>query len=74
MSNTIRVRAVGDARLPVPGMPGRFVGRAPKTHEPIAEGVEVPDDSYHRRALARGDIAAVPVVKGASAPAKAVQS
>lgn len=72
MSSTIRVRAVGDARLPVPGMPGRFVGRAPKTHEPLADGVEVPDDSYHRRAIARGEIAVI--VKGASAPAKAVQS
>ena len=25
---TIRVRAVGDALFPVPGPPGRFVGRA----------------------------------------------
>lgn len=57
MSNTIRVRAVGDARLPVPGAPGRFVGRDRKTFEPVEGGVEVPDDSYHRRALKRGDIA-----------------
>lgn len=73
MSSTIRVRAVGDARLPVPGMPGRFVARAPKTHEPIAEGVDVPDDSYHRRAIARGELAEMTVVKGAAAQKK-VQS
>ncbi len=72
MSSTIRVRAVGDARLPVPGMGGRFVGRDRKPHEIIAEGVEVPDDSYHRRAIARGALTLV--VKGASVPAKAVQS
>lgn len=72
MSSTIRVRAVGDARLPVPGMGGRFVGRDRKTHEIIAEGVEVPDDSYHRRAIAQGALTLV--VKGASAPVKAVQS
>lgn len=57
MSSTIRVRAVGDARLPVPGAPGRYVGRDRKTHEPIAGGVDVPADSYHLRALARGDLA-----------------
>jgi len=73
MSSTIRVRATGDARLPVPGMPGRFVARATKTHEPIAEGVDVPDDSYHRRAIARGDLAEMTVVKGAAAQKK-VQS
>lgn len=73
MSSSIRVRAVGDARLPVPGMPGRFVARAPKTHEPIAEGVDVPDDSYHRRAIARGELAEMTVVKGAAAQKK-VQS
>lgn len=73
MSSTIRVRAVGDARLPVPGMPGRVVARAPKTHEPIAEGVDVPDDSYHRRAIARGELAEVTTAKSAAAQKK-VQS
>lgn len=60
MSTTIRVWAVGEARLPIPGMPGRFVARAPKTHAPIPEGADVPDDSYHRRAIARGDITLTP--------------
>ena len=60
MSDTIRVYAVGEARLPLVGMPGRFVARAPKTFEPLAEGAEVPDDSYHRRAIARGDISLAP--------------
>jgi hypothetical protein len=36
---TIRVKAVADARLPVPGTPGRFVGRDRKTGEIIAGGV-----------------------------------
>lgn len=60
MSTTIRVWAVGEARLPIPGMPGRFVARAPKSHAPLAEGADVPDDSYHRRALARGEITTTP--------------
>lgn len=78
MTDTIRVWAVGDARLPVPGMAGRFVARAPKTHEPLSEGALVPDDGYHRRALARREItldapAAAPrasKVPAAIAPAK----
>jgi len=57
MSNTIRVRAVGDARLPVPGMPGRFVGRDRKTHALLAGCVEVPADGYHMRAVQRGELA-----------------
>lgn len=60
MSDTLRVFAVGEARLPAIGMPGRFVARAPKTHEPLADGALVPDDSYHRRALARGEITTTP--------------
>lgn len=54
---TIRVKAVADARLPVPGTPGRFVGRDRKTGEIIADGVSVPADSYYLRAVARGDLA-----------------
>lgn len=54
---TLRVKAVGDARLPVPGVPGRFVGRDRKTGEILADGVSVPADSYYLRAVARGDIA-----------------
>lgn len=56
MSSTIRVFAVGDARLPVPGQVGRYVARHPKTHEPMRDGALVPDDSYHRRAIARGEL------------------
>lgn len=69
MSNTIRVWAVGEARLPIPGMPGRFVARATKTHEPLAEGADVPDDSYHRRAIARGGITLTPPAAPAKVPA-----
>lgn len=58
MSETIRVRAKGTAKLPVPGMRGRFVGRD-KAGEIIAGGVEVPAESYYLRALKRGDIEAV---------------
>lgn len=54
---TIRVKAVADARLPVPGTPGRFVGRDRKTGAIIADGVAVPADSYYLRAVARGDLA-----------------
>ncbi len=54
---TIRVKAVADARLPVPGTPGRFVGRDRKTGEIIADGVAVPAESYYLRAVARGDLA-----------------
>lgn len=69
MSTTVRVWAVGEARLPTPGMPGRFVARAPKSHEPISEGVDVPDDSYHRRAIARGELAtAAPAAVKVPAP------
>lgn len=56
---TIRVKAVADARLPVPGTPGRFVGRDRKTGEIIADGVAVPADSYYLRAIARGDLALI---------------
>jgi hypothetical protein len=50
------VRAVGDAKLPVPGSAtARYVGRD-KSGAVIAEGVTVPDDSYHRRALVRGEL------------------
>ncbi len=54
---TIRVKAVADARLPVPGTPGRFVGRDRKTGEILAGGVTVPAESYYLRAVARGDLA-----------------
>lgn len=53
--STIRVRAIGDALLPKPGFPGRFVARNPD-RSIIAEGVDVPDDSYHRRAIRRGEL------------------
>ena len=56
---TIRVKAVADARLPVPGTPGRFVGRDRKTGEIIADGVSVPAESYYLRAVARGDLALI---------------
>jgi len=56
---TIRVKAVGDARLPVPGAPGRFVGRDRKTGAVLADGVSVPADSYYLRAVARGDLALI---------------
>jgi len=74
MSNTIRVRAVGDGRLPVPGTGGRFVGRS-KSGDIIAAGVDVPDDSYHRRALASGALELVaveePAVPATPAPMQA---
>ncbi len=54
--STLRVRAVRDAKLPMPNSAtARFVGRD-KRGEIIPAGVDVPDDSYHRRALSRGDI------------------
>lgn len=55
MSNTIRVRTADAARLPVPGIGGRFVGRTTKGAV-IPEGVDVPDDTYHRRAIKRGEL------------------
>ena len=56
---TIRVRAVGDAKLPVPGASSpRYVGRA-RDGEIIPEGVIVPADSYHLRALRRGELVEV---------------
>lgn len=59
MQQTIRARAVGDAKLPVPGSTSpRYVGRS-RDGAIIVEGVTVPDDSYHRRAIARGDLAEV---------------
>lgn len=52
----LRVRAVGDAKLPVPGSAfPRYVGRD-KSGAVIPDGVNVPADSYHLRALRRGDI------------------
>ncbi len=59
---TIRVRAVGDALLPVPGFAGRFVGRDANRNI-IDEGVDVPEDQYHLRAIMRGDISRVSVEK-----------
>jgi len=54
--NMIRVRAVGDAKLPVPGVTAaRYVGRN-RDGSVIAEGVVVPADSYYTRAVARGDL------------------
>lgn len=67
MAETIHVRACGTARLPIPGMQGRYVARAPKTHEPLAEGAHVPADGYHLRAIERGDIEMMPP---AAKPAK----
>ncbi len=59
--NTIRVRAVGDAKLPVPGvLAARYVGRN-RDGSVIDEGVVVPADSYHTRAVERGDLALVEV-------------
>jgi len=55
MPSPLRVRPRGDARLPVPGYAGRYVGRA-HDGSVLPNGVDVPDDSYHQRALARGDI------------------
>lgn len=55
MQNKIRVRAKGDARLPVPGTSGRFVGRDKKS-EILADGVLVTEDAYHLRAVKRGDL------------------
>lgn len=69
MSSTIRVWAVGEARLPIPGMPGRFVARAPKSHAHLADGADVPDDGYHQRAIARGEITTnAPAAVKVSAP------
>jgi hypothetical protein len=62
MNSPLRVRARGDARLPVPGYAGRYVGRA-ADGSVIPEGVDVPDDSYHQRAIARGDIELAPSSK-----------
>jgi len=60
MADTIRVRAVGTGKLPFPGITGRFVGRDPaRDHAIIPEGVDVPDDSYHRRAIGRGSLVEV---------------
>jgi hypothetical protein len=59
--NTIRVRAVGDAKLPVPGvLAARYVGRN-RDGSVIGEGVVVPADSYHKRAVERGDLELVEV-------------
>ena len=62
MQNQIRVRAKGDARLPVPGTSGRFVGRD-KSGDAIAEGVLVLEDAYHLRAVKRGDLELVSEVR-----------
>lgn len=59
MQKTLLVRAVGDGRLPVPGATGpRYVGRN-RDGSVIFEGVNVPDDSYHRRAISRGELVEV---------------
>jgi hypothetical protein len=63
--NTIRVRAKGDAMLPVLGMRGRYVGRD-KAGAIIEAGVDVPVESYYLRAIARGDIEAVKAVSEVS--------
>lgn len=54
----IRVRAVGDMMFPVNGYPGRFVGRNPD-RTVIEDGVEIDDTSYHRRGIARGELALI---------------
>ena len=65
MNNTLHIRAVGDLRCPFVGadgvpVPGRYAGRARKTHEPMPDGEHVPDVADHRRAVERGDLAIVP--------------
>lgn len=55
----ITVRAVAGRALPVPGHPGRHVGRDP-ADAIIAAGVAVPAESYYLRAVARGDLERVP--------------
>ena len=39
MPSTIRVWAVGEARLPIPGMPGRFVARGESLSSLSSPGV-----------------------------------
>ena len=68
-NETMRVRAVGDRRLPTVGRSGAFVGRRGADHAIIEEGVTVPDDSYHRRAVTRGDL-----VEVVASPVEEVQS
>ena len=58
--STIRVRAVeGRSLLAVDGdghpRPDRFVGHD-RRGAIVAEGVDVPDDPYHRRAIKAGDL------------------
>ena len=57
---TIRVRAVGRAKLLAHDgrgyfIPGRYVGRD-RRGEILAEGELVPANSYHTRAVRRGDL------------------
>jgi len=64
MPAMIRVRAVRDlkvARVDENGatVMGRYVGREPDG-SPTAEGVLVPEDSYHVRAIRRGELERVP--------------
>lgn len=59
MPNALRVRAVPGRTLPAIDasgrpLPGRFVSYGPDG-KPLAE-VTVPSDSYHRRAVQRGDL------------------
>lgn len=57
----VRVWAAGDARFPHPrgSVNGcRFVARD-RAGEPIPEGAQVPLDSDHRRAIARGDLSTI---------------
>lgn len=61
MPQPLRVQAVEGRKLPAVDaqgrpLPGRFVARK-KNGEPLAEGANVPDDNYHRRAIERGDLA-----------------
>lgn len=59
MDTHTRVWAADDRCLPHPDGPVngcRFVARR-RDGSPIADGVLVPLDTYHRRAIARGDLA-----------------
>jgi len=60
MTTTMKVRAVEGRKLPAvdgDGAPilGRFVGYS-RRGEIVPEGVDVPDDAHHRRAVKAGDL------------------
>ncbi len=60
MPEPLKVRAVDGRKLPAIDpqgrpLPGRFVAHD-KKGRPLGEAVLVPADSYHRRAIERGDL------------------